>query len=121
MRTPAILAGLLRMTTVYELIQFSSTVIYSPNLQEYKSLSEDIIGSEGELSMDDYTMIYHSTGGGIDGRLHAVQSRVVSYARRLATYLMFMSRIPGFQNIPEIDRDALANGKSASHEHQHNS
>ena len=74
-------------------------------------MSHDIIGTEGELSLDDYAMIYHSTGVDIDGRLRSVQRRVTSYAGRLATYLMFMSRIPGFNQIPEIDRDALASGK----------
>ena len=74
-------------------------------------MSHDIIGKEGELSLDDYVMIYHSTGVDIDGRLRSVQRRVTSYAARLTTYLMFMSTIPGFNQIPEIDRDALASGK----------
>ena len=70
-----------------------------------------MIGAEGQLSLDEYAMIYHSTGVDIDGRLRSLQRRVTSYAGRLASYLMFMARIPGFSKIPEIDRDALASGR----------
>ncbi len=83
-------------------------------LQECKAISQQMIGSETALPLEDYIRIYHDTGVDIDGRLHHIRHRVTSYASRLVTYMKFMSTIPGFLNLPEVDRDALASGELRS-------
>ena len=47
-------------------------------------------------------------------QLRKLESRLASYMERIHSYLIFMSQIPGFQNIPDIDKNAMASGESQS-------
>ena len=47
-------------------------------------------------------------------QLRKLESRLASYMERIHSYLIFMSQISGFQNIPDIDKNAMASGESQS-------
>ena len=50
----------------------------------------------------------------LNQQLRKLESRLMSYMERIHSYLIFMSQIPGFQDIPDIDKNAMASGESQS-------
>ena len=60
------------------------------------------------VDTDAHLSIHSVATTGRNARLRSLLSRMTSLIRRSHTYLIFMSQIPGFQNLPDVDKEALA-------------
>ena len=84
--------------------------IYSvPTKQVHKNLLQKLDEQPYPDSAVPQTLQSH-----LNQQLRKLESRLTSYMERIHSYLIFMSQIPGFQDIPDIDKNAMASGKSQS-------
>ena len=63
------------------------------------------------VPIEDFVSVYRRTRADTDGRISSLKFRIKSMVKRCHSYLIFMSQTPGFQTIPDIDKEAIASGK----------
>ena len=92
-----------------EPVLYAINAYSEPTKQVHKNLLQKLNGQRDPDSAAPQTSDSHR-----NLQLRKLESRLASYMERIHSYLIFMSQIPGFQNIPDIDKNAMASGESQS-------
>ena len=82
-----------------EPVLYAINAYSEPTKQVHKNLLQKLNGQRDPDSVAPQTSDSHR-----NLQLRKLESRLASYMERIHSYLIFMSQIPGFQNIPNIDK-----------------
>ena len=102
----------LRLKNRGEPVLYEINTYTEPTKQVHKNLLQKLDGQRHTDPAASQTSDSHR-----NLQLRKLESRLASYMERIHSYLIFMSQIPGFQNIPDIDKNAMASGESQSMKH----